>query len=169
MTSNKLGSSKRLTKSKGFYSRESLTRGLASAGLLMFLCLVSLYSLFRNHSQLDRHLLRNRWLQGTLVEAAWGAANTRATYLGAQYHRLVLRHGRNRAIVAVAHTIRTIVYHMLVRGKSYQELGDNYFDQRQQQLTVRRAVRRIERLGYRVSCHQRSWRAVLASPGCTRG
>jgi transposase len=93
----------------------------------------------------------NRWLRGTLVEAARGAANTRGTYLGAQYHRLAARRGSNRAIVAVAHTILTIIYHMLVRGTSYEDLGNNYFDQRQEQLTVKRAVRRIERLGYRVS------------------
>ena len=67
--------------------------------------------------------------------------------MAAQYHRLAARHGSSRAIVAVAHTILTIVYHMLVRGISYEELGDNYFHQRQQQHTVRRAVRRIERLG----------------------
>ena len=92
----------------------------------------------------------NPWVRDTLVEAAWGAARTRDTYLAAQYHRLAARRGAKRAIMAVAHSILVIVYSLLRNGGEYQELGGNYFDERNRLATIRRAVRRIEGLGYQV-------------------
>jgi hypothetical protein len=71
----------------------------------------------------------NRWLRGALLEAAWAAARSRRTYLSAEYHRLAVRRGGKRAIVAVAHTILIIIYHLLGEGTVYQELGGNYFDE----------------------------------------
>lgn len=45
-----------------------------------------------------------------------------------------------------------MIYHLLLRnGTTYQDLGSNYFDQRDRQATLRRAVQRIERLGYKVT------------------
>lgn len=92
----------------------------------------------------------NPWLRDTLVEAAWGAAHTKDTYLAAQYHRLAARRGAKRAIVAVAHTILVILYSLLRDGGEYRELGGNYFDEHDKSYAVHRAIRRIERLGYRV-------------------
>jgi len=90
------------------------------------------------------------WLRGALVEAARSAGRGR-TYLGAQYHRIAARRGANRAAVAVAHTILTIVYHVLSRQETYQELGQNYFDERDRDRVSRRLTRRLEALGYSVS------------------
>jgi transposase len=92
----------------------------------------------------------NPWLRDTLVEAAWGATRTKDTYLASQYHRLAARRGAKRAIMAVAHSILIIVYSLLRNGGEYRELGANYFDERNRAATVRRAVRRIETLGYQV-------------------
>ena len=92
----------------------------------------------------------NPWLRDTLVEAAWGATRTKDTYLAAQYHRLAARRGAKRAIMAVAHSILIIVYSLLKNGGEYRELGGNYFDERNRTATVRRAIRRIESLGYQV-------------------
>ena len=92
----------------------------------------------------------NPWLRDTLVEAAWGATRTKNTYLAAQYHRLAARRGAKRAIMAVAHSILIIVYSLLKNGGEYRELGGNYFDERNRTTTVRRAIRRIESLGYQV-------------------
>ena len=44
-----------------------------------------------------------------------------------------------------------IVYHLLRDGATYQELGGNYFDERDREATLRRSVRRLERLGYKVT------------------
>jgi transposase len=93
----------------------------------------------------------NGWLREVLVEAAWGAARTRGSYLAAQYRRLAARRGAKRAIVAVAHSLVVIIYHLLRDGTFYEDLGANYFDERDRAGTVRRSVRRLERLGYHVT------------------
>lgn len=93
----------------------------------------------------------NPWLRSALVEAARAASHTKNTYLAAQYHRLAARRGSNRATLAVAHTILVIVYHLLHRNTAYLDFGPNYFDERDRQATVRRAVKRIQSLGYTVT------------------
>ena len=94
------------------------------------------------------------WLKEGLVEAARAAARTKGTYLSSQYHRLAARKGAKRAAVAVAHTMIVIAYHLLLRGTTYQDLGYNYLDERDKSAAVRRAVKRIESLGFRVSLEQ---------------
>ena len=90
-------------------------------------------------------------LRAALVQAAHGAARAKDTYLSAQYHRLAARRGKKRAAVAVAHTIITIIYHLLRTGGTYRELGGNFFDERDREQVARRQVARLQRLGYRVT------------------
>ena len=71
--------------------------------------------------------------------------------MNAQYHRLAARRGDKRAVMAIAHTILTDIYHMLRNGTPYNDLGPDYFDKRSSDATLRRAVQRIERLGYKVT------------------
>ncbi len=78
-------------------------------------------------------------------------SRTKDTYLAAQYHRLVARRGNKKALVAVAHCLLLIAYHLLARECAYVELGHTYFDQRDRQTLERRLVRRLEALGYRVT------------------
>ncbi len=44
-----------------------------------------------------------------------------------------------------------IAYHLLTRGTPYEELGGNYFDERERQAVKRRLVQRLEDLGYEVT------------------
>ena len=53
--------------------------------------------------------------------------------------------------MAVGHTILGIIYHLLQRGTTYQELGGSYFDQRDRHAVERRLVRRLEALGNKVT------------------
>jgi transposase len=55
-----------------------------------------------------------------------------------------------RAAMAVAHSILVIIYHVLLEQKPYQDLGTNFFDERDRQAVEKGLVRRLERLGYRV-------------------
>jgi len=96
----------------------------------------------------------NPTLRTALVDAAWAAARTKGTYLSAQYHRLAARWGRTRAAIAVGHSILTIAYHIPKDGSSYNDLGPNYFDERDKQRTIRRTVKRLEKLGYKVRLSQ---------------
>ena len=95
-------------------------------------------------------------LREALTGAARAAARTRRCYLAAQYRRLAARRGANRAAVAVAHSILVIIYHLLTTGGVYQDLGANYFDERDRTATVNRAVARITRLGYEVTLTPRA-------------
>ena len=94
-------------------------------------------------------------LRTALVEAAQAAARTKDTYLGAQYRRLAARRGQKRAVVAVAHTILVIIYHLLRDGTTYRELGAGYFDQRDRTAIEHRLVRRLEALGNDVTVRRR--------------
>jgi transposase len=93
----------------------------------------------------------NRWLRTALVEAAQAAGRTRGTYLGAQFRRLMRRHGKQKAAMAVGHSILVIAWHLLTRSSEYQDLGPTYFDERDRRLVERTLVRRLEGLGYRVA------------------
>jgi transposase len=93
----------------------------------------------------------NRALRSGLNQAAWAASRTKATYLSAQYHRLAGRRGKKRAIVAVAHSILVISYHILKRHQPYHELGGDYFDERKKESVAQRLTKRLEKLGYQVN------------------
>ena len=94
----------------------------------------------------------SKWLRTALVESAEAAARTKGTYLAAQYARIKGRHGHNKAIVAVAHSILVIAYHILQRGQPYNELGGDYFIERQNKDAYqRRLVKQLERMGYDVT------------------
>lgn len=96
----------------------------------------------------------NIYLRTALVQAAWAATHTKETYLAAQYQRLVRRKGKNRALVAVGHSILVIIYHVLSRRESYSELGGNYFDKRNVEVQRKRLVRQLESLGLKVTLEE---------------
>lgn len=93
----------------------------------------------------------NPWLRAALVEAAWGAARSHKSYFSVQYNRLKTRRGTKRAAVAVAHSLLIVIYYLLRDGTIFQDLGAAFLDERQQQSVVRHSVKRLERLGYRVT------------------
>jgi len=104
----------------------------------------------------------NRWLRSTLIEAARAAARTKASYSEAQYRRLAARRGSRRAAVAVGHSILVASYHVIREGVPYQELGGQYYDERDREGVTRRSVKRLEALGYEVILRPRE--VVAAEP-----
>jgi transposase len=93
----------------------------------------------------------NVWLRAIMGEVAWASIKTKASYFCAQFHRLARRRGRNKAAIAVAHSILTAVYHVLRTGQPYTELGVDYFDRLDASRIERHHVRRLEQLGYSVT------------------
>jgi transposase len=93
----------------------------------------------------------NPWLRQVLIEVAHAASKTKDTYLAAQYRRLASRRGKQRALVALGHSILVMVYHILTRRRPYRELGPLYFDVLDRQRVQQRLVQRLERLGYTVN------------------
>jgi transposase len=92
----------------------------------------------------------DRWLRRYLIEAAWAASRKKGSYLSALYHRLVVRRGKKKAIVAVAHRLLVIIYHMLKDQGSYRELGPDHFNKVNAAHVQRHHVRRLESLGFKV-------------------
>jgi transposase len=93
----------------------------------------------------------NVWLRAVLGEVAWAAARSRDTYLRAQFERLARRRGRMKAIVAVAHAILVIIYHLLRTGQPYAELGAAYFDTLDTTRLAHHHLHRLSQLGYEVT------------------
>jgi transposase len=93
-----------------------------------------------------------KWLVPALVEAAHAASRTKDTYLAAQFHRLRTRRGVKRAAVAVAHSILTIVYHLIQKPEArFTELGGDFFLLKNKEQEQDRAVRKLEALGFHVA------------------
>jgi transposase len=93
----------------------------------------------------------NPYLKGALGMAAFGAARTKGSFLQARYKRLTARRGPIKALVAVEHSIIIAVWHMLSDNVPYHELGGDYFTRRDPERAARRAVSRLNDLGYRVT------------------
>ena len=92
----------------------------------------------------------NIWLKVGLVQAARAAVHSKQTYLAAQYRRIARRREK-RAILAVAHTLLIIAYHVIKRREPYHELGADYFEHRKPEARAKGLARQIERLGYQVT------------------
>ena len=100
----------------------------------------------------------NQHLQPVLVEAAWAAVR-HPGYLKALYHRHVMKQGgyrnqtaKKKAIIAVAHAMLVIVWHVLVTGKPYHELGEDYFtNRRDPERETARLIAKLQALGHNVT------------------
>jgi transposase len=90
------------------------------------------------------------WLKTTLIQCAWAASRRKASYLQAQFHRLRVRRGAKKAIGALAASILTTVYHMLISGELYRDLGPDHFDRRAKARQTSRLIARLQNLGYAV-------------------
>lgn len=90
------------------------------------------------------------WLKPLLVQCAWSATRAKDTYLRAQFLRLKARRGPKKAILAVAASMLTAIYHMLKNDTDYIDLGPNHFV-RDRVHTANQLLRKLSRLGYEVT------------------
>jgi transposase len=93
----------------------------------------------------------NKWLRRSLCQAAWAVTRKKDCYLSAQFKRLAARRGVKRAVMAVAHTMLIIGYHMLKTGRGYQELGGDYLERINKDQLQRYYTKRLQRLGLKVT------------------
>jgi hypothetical protein len=54
-------------------------------------------------------------------------------------------------VLALGHTLRVIVYHVLRRGVEYRELGADYLEGWASNRLTQQLVRRLEKLGHKVT------------------
>jgi transposase len=93
----------------------------------------------------------NRWLRVALHMSATAAIRARDPgALGARYRRVLRRRGHAKALGAVAHAQLLAVHHVLTRQVPYCEVALRQADQRAAERARHRAIRLLERQGYRV-------------------
>jgi transposase len=92
----------------------------------------------------------NPWLKTLMVQCAWAASRKKNSYFRAQFLRLRARHGPMKAIVAVAASLLTTIYYVLLRHEPYRDLGADHFDRRDPAQLAKRLVKRLNGLGFKV-------------------
>jgi len=93
----------------------------------------------------------NKALKKTLVQCANVVIRNQDSFFHAQYQRLVVRKGRKKAVVAVAHSMLIAIYHVL-SGKKFCDLGADYYIQFNREKKAQSLVKQLKRLGYDIDC-----------------
>lgn len=90
----------------------------------------------------------NKTLKTTLIQCAKTAVKKKTSFLAAQYNRLVVRRGKNRATVAVAHTMLIAIFHMLKDNRHFEDLGAEYYNQFNRERKINAYLKKLEKLGW---------------------
>ena len=90
----------------------------------------------------------NMTLKTTLIQCAKSAVKKVDSFLAAQYQRLVVRRGANRATVAVAHTMLIAIYHMLKDNVPFIDLGAAYYNKFNTQSKINHFLKKLKQLGW---------------------
>lgn len=90
----------------------------------------------------------NKALKKTLIQSANNAILNKQSFFYAQYQRLVVRLGKNKAKGAVAHSILIAVYHVL-SGKDFVDLGSEYYTQFNRDKKIKSHLKQLEKLGWK--------------------
>ena len=90
----------------------------------------------------------NKILRATLIQCAQAAVLKKNTFLRAQYDRLLIRKGKNKAKVAVAHSMIVAIWHMLKEDVEYKELGGDYYNKFNPEKKIARHLKQLAALGW---------------------
>ncbi len=93
----------------------------------------------------------SKWLRTVLMECAHAAARSKGTYLAERYHQLARRRGKKKALLAIAHDILTVAYHLLTTDQLYVDPGPRRVVSEAEELAKRRAIRQLHALGYGIT------------------
>ena len=89
----------------------------------------------------------NKHLKKTLTQCATSAVKNKNSFFHAQYQRLVVRKGSNRAIMAVAHTMLIAIYHVL-SGAEFNDLGADYYTRFNKDKKIQSHLKQLKKLGW---------------------
>jgi transposase len=130
-----------------------MTRFPTSAHLASWagMCPGNRQSAGKQHSGRTRQA--NPWLRGMLTQCGWAARRTKNTYLAAQFWQIAARRGKEKACLAVGHSILVTAWHLLSSpDATYHDLGGDWLTRRRHpQAEQRRLLRRLEALGVKVT------------------
>jgi len=88
----------------------------------------------------------NATLKSSLTQCAKTAKRNKSSFFSAQYSRLVPHRGKNRATMAVAHSLAIAIYFVL-SGHEYKDLGADYYNQFNREKKISSHVKQLSRLG----------------------
>ena len=90
----------------------------------------------------------NKTLKSMLAQCAKAAGKVKNSYFYAQYQRIAARRGKNRAAIAVAHSILTVIWHLLKHNVPYCDLGADYYDGFHREHKIKAYLKRLQALGW---------------------
>ena len=93
----------------------------------------------------------NSLLRTTLVLCAQGASRAKGSFFSAQYSRLMIRRGKNRAKMAVAHSLLIAIYYIIRDRVPFIDLGEDYYNRFNKESKISMYIRKLENLGVSVS------------------
>ena len=89
----------------------------------------------------------NKHLKSILIQCAKAAQKDEDSFFHAQYQRLVVKRGANRATVAVAHSMLIAIYHMLKDNVPFKDLGSDYYTKFNAEAKARYYIKKLKELG----------------------
>ena len=92
----------------------------------------------------------NKQVKAVMTEAAWAATRTKNTFYSERYHRIAARRGKKCALIAVAYSMLTTVYNILVSNAEYNELGAEYVKSKIEKRRKKYLTAELSKLGYEV-------------------
>lgn len=90
----------------------------------------------------------NPTLKTTMIQCAQAAKRKNGSYFKAQFDRLVVRCGKNRAKVAVAHSMLIAIYHMLKFNVPFHDLGEDYYNHFNTEKKINHYLKKLQNLGW---------------------
>jgi transposase len=105
----------------------------------------------------------NKTLKSTLAQCAKAAVKNKNSFFSAQYRRLVSHRGKNRATMAVAHSMAIAIYFVL-SGQEFKDLGADYYNQFNREKKISSHVRQLSKLGVTVSISDDSIKQAVEKP-----
>lgn len=91
---------------------------------------------------------QDKTLKSMLAQCAKAAGKVKSSYFYAQYQRIAARRGKNRAAIAAAHSILTVIWHMLKYSVPYRDLGADYYDGFHREHKIKAYLKRLQALGW---------------------
>ena len=99
----------------------------------------------RNHAKSRKG---NVTLKTTLIQSAKTAKAKKGSFFKAQFDRLAVKRGKNRAVVAVAHSMLIAIYNMLAFDVPFCDLGEDYYNHFNTEKKINHYLKKLKNLGW---------------------
>lgn len=93
----------------------------------------------------------NKILKSTLAQCAKAASKNKESFFSAQYQRITVRRGKNRATLAVAHSMLVAIYYIIKDDKEFVDLGSDFYNQFNTEKKINSYLKKLKELGYDIS------------------